>query len=264
MKIGILYICTGKYTIFWKDFYLSCEKHFIPGAEKHYYVFTDSKEIDFETENSNIHRIYQENLGWPGNTLRRYEMFLGAKKEIEKMDFLFFFNSNLLFLEEVTAGEFLPQGQQKLVGCQHPGFYGKEIQKFTYESNPLSKAFLDKKNGKYYFAGGINGGEARSFISTMEILDKNIREDARIGITATWHDESHWNCYLNNNIDTVKILSSAYLYPEWSSIPLAPKILIRDKRDYGGYFELRGKFDLKIYLLTIKYKLVRFYKSLLG
>ena len=82
MKIGILYICTGKYTIFWKDFYLSCEKHFIPEEEKHYYVFTDSKEIDFETENSNIHRIYQENLGWPGNTLRRYEMFLGAKKDI--------------------------------------------------------------------------------------------------------------------------------------------------------------------------------------
>ena len=29
-KLGILYICTGKYDIFWEDFYKSCEKYFLP------------------------------------------------------------------------------------------------------------------------------------------------------------------------------------------------------------------------------------------
>ena len=29
MRIGILYICTGKYDIFWKDFYLSAERYFM-------------------------------------------------------------------------------------------------------------------------------------------------------------------------------------------------------------------------------------------
>ncbi|MES2416414.1 MAG: glycosyl transferase, partial [Patescibacteria group bacterium] len=63
MKIGILYICTGNYTIFWKEFYLSIEKNFINDIEKHYFVFTDNDQIDFENENPNIHRIYQKDLG---------------------------------------------------------------------------------------------------------------------------------------------------------------------------------------------------------
>ncbi len=37
--IGILYIATGKYVPFFDDFYLSCEEHFIPNSEKHYYIF---------------------------------------------------------------------------------------------------------------------------------------------------------------------------------------------------------------------------------
>ena len=105
MKIGILYICTGKYKIFWKDFYLTCEKNFITEAEKHYFVFTDSPKIDFEKQNGNIHRIYQANLGWPDNTLKRYEIFLKSKEKILGMDYLFYLNANLLFLERITADE---------------------------------------------------------------------------------------------------------------------------------------------------------------
>jgi len=52
-KIGILYICTGKYDIFWKDFYLSCEKYLLNDIdengnkkfEKHYFVWTDAEGI---------------------------------------------------------------------------------------------------------------------------------------------------------------------------------------------------------------------------
>ena len=29
MKIAILYICTGKYNLFFKDFYTSCEKYLL-------------------------------------------------------------------------------------------------------------------------------------------------------------------------------------------------------------------------------------------
>ncbi len=31
MRIGILYICTGRYSIFWKKFYQSTEKSFMQG-----------------------------------------------------------------------------------------------------------------------------------------------------------------------------------------------------------------------------------------
>ena len=81
-KLGILYICTGKYDIFWEDFYKSCEKYFLPGYEKYYYVFTDAKEIYAEGENSRITKIYQENLGWPYNTLKRFSMFKGIEDKL--------------------------------------------------------------------------------------------------------------------------------------------------------------------------------------
>ena len=78
MRIGILYICTGKYDIFWKDFYLSAERHFLqdPSFTLEYYVFTDSSKLYDEENNKHIHRIRQKNLGWPDNTLKRFHIFL--------------------------------------------------------------------------------------------------------------------------------------------------------------------------------------------
>jgi len=82
MKVAILYIGIGKYKIFWKDFYSSCEKFFIPEIEKEYFVFTDETELFFNEEKNNIHKIHQENFGWPNNTLKRYEMFDKIKEKI--------------------------------------------------------------------------------------------------------------------------------------------------------------------------------------
>jgi hypothetical protein len=252
MTTGILYICTGKYKIFWKDFYISCEKNFIPEGEKHYFVFTDSPEIEYEKENKNITRIYQENLGWPNNTLKRYEIFLNSKDKIEKTDYLFFFNANLLFLEKITAEEFLPSNNKKIVACLHPGFYNKPVHKYTFEKNSISKAFLNKKEGSYYFAGGINGGITKDFIKIIKILADNINIDLQNKILAVWHDESHWNWYLNNNLDVVRILSPSYLYPEGVSLPFQAKILIRDKNIIGGHANFRNKIELRLIINKLK------------
>ena len=55
-SIGILYICTGPYVLFWKDFYESFEKNFLPSYEKKYYVFTDAEEI-FAENNLNVKKL---------------------------------------------------------------------------------------------------------------------------------------------------------------------------------------------------------------
>lgn len=258
-KIGILYICTGKYKIFWQDFYLSCEKNFIPEAEKHYFVFTDSPEIEFESDNKNIHRIYQENLGWPNNTLKRYEIFLKSQEKLVGMNYIFYLNANLLFLEKITAEEFLPQNQEKLVGCLHPGYYDKPVKKFNYEDNPLSTAFVDKKDGKFYFAGGINGGKTVNFLEAIKTLSQNIEKDEQVKIIAKWHDESHWNRYLNEHLAEVKILTPAYLFPEDSDIDFPKKILVRDKRGLGGHFKLRGRLEIRLALGKIYRSVIRNY-----
>jgi len=235
MKIGILYICTGKYEIFWKDFYLSCEKYFIPEAEKHYFVFTDALKIDFEEDNSRIHKIYQNNLGWPHNTLKRYEMFLKIEEELRKFDYLLFLNADLIFLKHIPKEDFIPENGQLLVACKHPGYFNKNRSKFDYEKNKKSLAYINKNEGKYYFAGGINGGETSSFIRAMKVLNSNIDNDLKNNIIAKWHDESHWNKYLSDKLEQVKILEPSFLYPESSNLSFDKVIMIRDKRKYFEY-----------------------------
>lgn len=239
MKIGILYICTGKYTVFWKDFYLSCEKYFIKDVKKEYFVFTDSKEIDFENENKNIHRVYQENLGWPGNTLFRFEMFLKAENYFSDLDYLFFCNANLLFLEPISFDEFLPLENYNLLAVLHPGYYKKKRRKYTYELNKSSTAYISRNEGEYYFAGGLNGGNTKSFLQAIKIMKNNIKEDFSNNIIAIWHDESHWNRYLVDRKD-VKILSPAYLYPEGKKIPFKKIVLVRNKKKFGGHDFIRN------------------------
>ena len=62
MKAAILYIATGKYTVFWKEFYESFEKNFLPQTKKTYFLFTDAKALPF-SDRENVCIIPQKNLG---------------------------------------------------------------------------------------------------------------------------------------------------------------------------------------------------------
>lgn len=239
-KVGILYICTGKYDIFWKDFYLSSEKYFLNDCEKHYYVFTDSKKIYDADKNDRIHLIYQEGLPWPLSTLLRFHMF-NKCKELYNVDYLYFMNANLLFVDYVDSEEFLPIDKD-LVFTIHPGMYNKKNKFFTYEQNKCSTAYLKRNKGKYYVAGGLNGGFAKEYLKFSQELEDNINNDLSNNFIAIWHDESHINKYVATH-DNYILLSPSYLYPEGGYQNLKdfnPKIIIRDKNNFGGHSKLRS------------------------
>lgn len=84
MKIGILYIGIGRYSIFFKGFYESCEKYFLPKSEKTYYIFSDKELKEWEGR-GNIRLIKEKDYGWPGNTLYRFHMFKKIEEELKKM-----------------------------------------------------------------------------------------------------------------------------------------------------------------------------------
>ena len=89
-KVGMLYICTGKYTVFWPEFYRTFYEKFLPNCEKEYFVFTDAPAIEYE-DAPGVHRIYQEPYPWPYSTLKRFSIFLTQETVLSKMDYLFFF-----------------------------------------------------------------------------------------------------------------------------------------------------------------------------
>lgn len=257
-KLGILYICTGKYDIFWEGFYKSCEKYFLPGCEKYYYVFTDAKEIYAEGENSRITKVYQENLGWPYNTLKRFSMFKSIEDKLVGYDYLFFMNANIQFIKEITE-DFLPINENLLV-VQHPAFYNKSADEYCYDRNEKGLAYIPFGQGKYYVQGALNGGKVNEFLKLITELDNNVEEDLKNDIIALWHDESHLNRYILNRND-IKVLGPEYVYPEDWDLPFEPVIITRDKKRFGGHNSLR---DQKVKGESPIIKLKRFVKRIIN
>ena len=236
MKIGILYIAIGEYNMFWDKFYLSAEKYFFPNEEKHYYVFTDAKKIEYE-ELFNVHRIFQEDLGWPGNTLFRFHIFAKQLELYYDMDYLFFFNANLEFKKTVSR-EIL--SGNNLIVVQHFGYRLLSPKDYPYDRNPNSRAYIPFGKGNHYVCGGMNGAKTNIYISMILNLQKAIEDDYERGIVARWHDESHINKYILSH--PYIMLHPGYVHPQgWYRLPYPCIVLLRDKVIYGGRIFLSKK-----------------------
>lgn len=224
MKIAILYICTGKYNQFFKDFYDSAEKYFLPEqAKKEYYVFTDDMNLSNAT---NVHLHYKKYEGFPLDSLFRFDMFLRVKEEILQCDYAYFFNANMLFVAPVGI-DFLPK-KSCMTAVIHPGYYNRPSFMYPYERNRKSRAYIAPYEGDYkYYMGSLNGGTSIEFIRFATVCSKRTHEDYNNGIIPIYHDESQLNKYMRdaNGED----ISTAYAIPEGKYMPFEAKIIIRDK-----------------------------------
>lgn len=252
MKIVILYICTGKYHIFFKDFYESSEKYFIPEAEKTYFVFSDHKEL---AEYNRVRFVYKECEGFPNDSLFRFRTFLTVEKELQEYDYVFFFNSNMQFMMPVDES-ILPGEKNGYLCCldaeyekvyPHPCFY-------PYERRKQSAAYIPRGlvNYKYYHAG-VNGGRAKEYLEMCRTLNDRINSDYNNGIVALYHDESHVNKYFSEH--QCLSLSKEYGTAEGAPNQDKAKIIIVDKTKFSSYFNkgrsttLWGKAKKTIWLM---------------
>lgn len=211
-KVGILYICTGKYKLFWDGFYKSAEENFLTEMEKHYFVFSESCEGIQEEKNVHFHKI--DCLPWPLTTLLRYNYFLSIIDELKKMDYLVFSNANMKVVESVSKEDFLPREEENENLCVvlHPGLYKKHKSKYQLERNPKSTAFIPYGAEKHYVIGAMNGGTTEGFLNMCEELNEAINIDLSRNFIARWHDESHLNKYVLNH-GNIRILPPSYAYP---------------------------------------------------
>jgi hypothetical protein len=242
INIGILYICTGRCDVFWDGFYKSAQKYLFTDKgkyKKHYFVFTDSKNINTYS-NNNIKIIPTKYLGYPYDTLMRYHTFLSAENEIKNMDYLYYFNANSRMIEKIDE-DILPDNDDIVVTTN---IYYANIKKvkLPVESNIKSKAYIDINDNRFktYVIGALFGARSTIFISMCKELKDNIDIDLKNNIIARWHDESHLNHYL---------LTYPYklLPPEYSALEfllniftnLKCKIFLEAKGKYGGLNYLR-------------------------
>lgn len=249
MKIGILYIATGRYICFWEEFYKTATQFLFPKHDVHYFVFTDANSVEFE-ENENVTKIFAQSSKWPISVCDKYATLLSGKEYYKDCDYLFHFNANMKFIAPIED-ELLPKEENEYV-CVGEWLNHKlrgEADKFPYERNPESSAYIPYGEGKHYYMGGVHGGRTQEYISMCEALEKSIRKDFNNGIIALWHDESHINKYfLDKN---PYIIPPEYAYPEnWKhkDVRKNAKALLLDKKHwkYGGHSYLRGITDKKI------------------
>jgi hypothetical protein len=232
-KIAILYICTGKYHIFFRDFYESCERYFMPEAEKTYFVFSDHREL---ADYRNVRFTHKECEGFPNDSLFRFRTFLTKEEELQAYDYIFFFNSNMKFVAPVDKAV-LPGDKDGNLCCldadfdkfyPHPSFY-------PYERRKESRAYVPRGLKEYrYYHAGVNGGRAKEYLKMCRALRETIDRDYQNGIVALYHDESHVNKFFSEH-PCLK-LHSEYGVPEGSPNEKDAKLIIVDKTKYSDYF----------------------------
>lgn len=215
-SIGLLIMATGKYVNFVPPLVESAEKYFCTDHDITYFVFTDGT----LPPHDRIVTVYQPRLGWPYDTMMRNQVYASHADLLESQDYLFAVDADMLFVD--TMGDEI-LGER--VATQHPGFVGA---RGSYETNPLSTAYIPESEGKQYFAGGFFGGSSEEFIKLVTTISNNIQTDLEKNLIAVWHDESHWNRYCIDNEPTV-ILNPSYCYPESWNMPYPKKLLALDK-----------------------------------
>ena len=233
-RVALFVVATAKYIKFLKPLVTSVNQHFLKDeCDVDVIIFTDHEPAssitgldDWESDRVQLVWMHQEHLPWPGPTLKRYEIFLKARDMFPDYTHLFYCDVDMLFVDTVGSEVLVEEG---LVATAHPGFYNKPRSQFTYETNIHSVAYIPEHKGLFYFAGGFQGGKSSAYEQAIVKLCLKINTDEERGITAVWHDESHWNRYLIDNHPT-RVLSPSYCFPEaWEWLPFPRRLLALDK-----------------------------------
>lgn len=233
MKTAILYICTGKYNQFFDGFYKSAMEYFLPEHEKYFFVWTDDDHIADGLDNVKV--IHKECAGFPLDSLLRFEMFMSEEKNLAGFNYIYFIQSNAMFLQPVGE-EILPDGSGLAMGIWGGVMLRRPACLYPYERNKKSLAYVAPYGKNYvYYMGGINGGRSKEYLDMIRILSHNIRDDYSRGIIAKVHDQSHINAYMRTH--PCKIITPEYCWPEEAPSDFSPKMIFRDKVRIDPYFD---------------------------
>jgi hypothetical protein len=233
-SIAIIYLCTGKYRLFWEAFYKSAQSYFVPDMNKEYFVFTDQLQKIPKTDK--VHLYYQPKIGWPYDVLIKWDCICRIQEQLAQFDYIALCNANMQFLKPMELTNF---NKDFLLTS-----YITEKEKFTFETNPISQAYIkDVSRIEKYIQSGFIIGETNAFLRACRTMRDWTSLDLQNGHIPLWHDESMFNAYIyNNNITNIEFWHRGEVFPEeWvtgAEMPIV-KAVFRDKNKYGGHELLR-------------------------
>ena len=193
-----------------KTFLTSAEKHFMPGLPVTYYVFTDLPEkipkIELAPQRTLKVIPVEKHSRWQDISMMRMRTISEAiEKEISHR-FVFCFD-----VDQEFKGRFGSEALGDSVALLHAHYYKLPKEKFTYDRNPKSKAYME--TGDFYYHAAIFGGLSENVKKLADACYLSIMEDKVNNVEALWHDESHLNKYFWLNKSS-KLLSPEYCWDE--------------------------------------------------
>lgn len=219
-SVALLIMATGKYVEFVPRLLKSADTYFLPGHKVTYFVFTNGTVVeDFK----NLKIVPQEQLGWPYDTMMRFETYYKHRDLFLDYDYIYCLDADMAFVDTV-GDEILAD----LVGTLQPNYL---FDPKPYETHCLSTACINRGEGKYYFAGAFYGGKRDEVLKLLEKTSTNITIDLARGVIASVHDESHLNRYFIDHEPSLVLNPSYCHFESWHS-PYPKKIVAFDKRDH--------------------------------
>lgn len=229
MKVGIICLANGPYTIFIDNLIDSCEERFLPTYNKEYFIITDSEFNNSSKENVNV--VYKQRNGWPLDCLLRPQYSYELEDKAKHLDYIYFFNANMSIYTEI--GEEILPDESGLVGVEHACYMHRDNKMFTYDRNPLTKAYIPEGEGQIYYQACLWGGTVDAFMKLSKTIQDWTNEDLNNKVEPVWLDESYLNKYFL--LYPPKLLPSSYAWPThmpvYSDFPEI-KILQLQKNDY--------------------------------
>ncbi|XP_069798926.1 N-acetyllactosaminide alpha-1,3-galactosyltransferase-like [Dendropsophus ebraccatus] len=212
--VGLSVFAVGKYLdTYLEVFLVSANRYFMPGLPCIVYILTD---LPSDVPKTNVR---------PGMSLTKLQVpkrprwqdisMLRMKdlKDLvlplarDQVDYLF-----CMDVDQVFTSNYGPETLGDLVAQLHSGYYLADREKFPYERNPLSTAFIAPSLGTFYYHGAVFGGKPAYLTNLTSSCLRNILKDKERGLEAIWHDESHLNRYLALERLPSKVLSPEYCW----------------------------------------------------
>lgn len=241
-SILIVYILTGKYNAMFEGFHKTVTR-FCPNSNITIHRMTDespSNKIEEE------HTSYIPHQPWPIVALLKFHHIRDAVRKLEARgeyyDYVFYFNSNIEFLEDCPEEVFLGD---KLIAVHNIGwdYLGHDPLNFTY-GKPLDPKSATYIEGYYeYLQSCLFGGPTNMILDACEEVIEMIDYDLAHNRIPVFHDETTWNKYCHTNQEKVNIISNEWcmdkVNAEKYGYPNA-KIVMRDSS--VTQYEYKDKF----------------------
>ena len=249
-NLGILLIATGEYSKLVQACVKSIETQEHPYTEIDLHIFTNDLTLDLQTKfRIHIHEFYETN--WPYPTLLRYRAILNATNYLQHYTHLLYLDVDMKVVAPLPIVL-----HESLIAVAHPSYVKKRNKPF--EKRELSSAFYQLQQESIYVCGGVQGGTRQRYLSAIIEINKNIEIDLNNELIARWHDESHWNKYVNQNIEQTVILGREFCWPEhWVTTSNPGRIIALKKNHTATRKNYSFKSKLRFLLSEVRMKLLR-------